>query len=248
MYDSAFHPDTGEKQLIIGRMSAQVPMNMTITGLMMTFYRTTPAVVFWQWINQSFNAIVNYTNRSGDVQISTKKLAQAYVSATSAALLVALGLNAAVKKMPPLVGRFVPFFAVAAGNCVNIPLMRQRELLHGIPVYDKNGNQLGESKIAARHAIIMTIVSRIGMATPGMGIPPFIMERLEKKAFMKRMPWLASPVQIGLVGLCLVVATPLCCAIFPQTSSLSVSSLELELQEAIGKKGDISTVSFNKGL
>lgn len=249
IYDSAFHPDTGEKMLLIGRMSAQVPMNMTITGCMLTFYRTTPAVVFWQWVNQSFNAIVNYTNRSGDAPISVNQLGAAYVSATTGAVVTALGLKSLTKHLPAIISRFVPFAAVAAANCINIPFMRQRELKYGIPVTDEEGNRLGESASAAQQAIIQVVVSRIGMAVPAMAIPPVIMNALEKKAFMKRFPVLNAPVQVGLVGLCLVFATPLCCALFPQKSSMKLSRLEPELQERIRQSSPNTTmVYFNKGL
>ncbi|XP_061492188.1 sideroflexin-3 isoform X2 [Rhineura floridana] len=235
--------------ILIGRMSAQVPMNMTITGCMLTFYRTTPAVLFWQWVNQSFNAIVNYTNRSGDAPITVTQLGTAYVSATTGAVITALGLKSLTKHLPSIIGRFVPFAAVAAANCINIPLMRQRELKFGIPVTDENGNRLGESKAAAQQAIVQVVVSRIGMAAPAMAIPPVIMNALEKRAFLKRYPWLNAPLQVGLVGLCLVFATPLCCALFPQKSSMMVSRLEPEVQAVIRENNsDIQVVYFNKGL
>ena len=49
--------------------------------------------------------------------------------------------------MPPLIGRFVPFVAVAVANAINIPLMRQRELRYGIPVVDEEDKRLGMSKV-----------------------------------------------------------------------------------------------------
>uniref|UniRef100_F6WXZ7 Sidoreflexin n=1 Tax=Ornithorhynchus anatinus TaxID=9258 RepID=F6WXZ7_ORNAN len=249
IYDSAFHPDTGEKMVLIGRMSAQVPMNMMITGCMLTFYRRTPTVLFWQWANQSFNAVVNYSNRSGDAPITVGQLGTAYVSATTGAVVTALGLKSLTQHLPSLVGRFVPFAAVAAANCINIPLMRQRELQVGIPVTDEKGHRLGESVTAAQHGIVQVVVSRIGMAVPAMAIPPVIMNALEKREFLKRRPWLSAPLQVGLVGLCLVFATPLCCALFPQRSSIGVSQLEPEVQAEIRKKNpDITVVYYNKGL
>uniref|UniRef100_A0A8I6AC71 Sideroflexin-3 n=1 Tax=Rattus norvegicus TaxID=10116 RepID=A0A8I6AC71_RAT len=216
VYDSAFHPDTGEKVVLIGRMSAQVPMNMTITGCMLTFYR---------------------------------QLGTAYVSATTGAVATALGLKSLTKHLPPLVGRFVPFAAVAAANCINIPLMRQRELQVGIPVTDEAGQRLGHSVTAAKQGIFQVVVSRIGMAIPAMAIPPVIMNTLEKKDFLKRRPWLGAPLQVGLVGFCLVFATPLCCALFPQRSSIHVTRLEPELRAQIqAQNPSIDVVYYNKGL
>lgn len=251
LYDSAFHPDTGEKMNIIGRMSAQVPMNMLITGGMMTFYKSTPAVIFWQWINQSFNALVNYTNRSGDAQLSNSHLLTSYACATGGALVTALGLNRLVRNASPIVGRLVPFAAVAAANCVNIPLMRSQELIEGTPVYDKNDNRIGVSQRAARDGIIQVTFSRIAMAAPGMVLVPFVMNRLERKGTLRRLPWMTLPIQVSLVGLCLTFATPLACAVFKQRAEIKYDNLEDEIKEKLKQKFGPEvpqTLWYNKGL
>lgn len=235
LYDSAYHCQTGEKLFILGRMSFQVPGNMLITGCMMTFYKTTPAVIFWQTANQSFNSLVNYTNRNASVGVSTQQLGMAYVGATSASVLTALAFNKAIASRPALaagiVGRLVPMVAVAAANCVNIPLMRQQEIKNGITIELEDGTPVGQSSNAAVAAVSQVIPSRVGMAAPAMFIPPVIMSRLEKTATFIKNPWMKAPATVLLTGLCLTFSTPLCCALFPQKATIHLKDLEPHLQK-----------------
>ncbi|KAJ1422436.1 sideroflexin1like protein putative [Ochromonadaceae sp. CCMP2298] len=235
LYDSAFHPQTGERVFIFGRMSFQVPGNMLITGFMLTFYKSTPAVIFWQVANQSFNAVVNYANRNASVGVSNEQLGTAYVGATTAGVLTALGFNKLIAASPSLsagiVGRLVPLIAVAAANCVNIPLMRQEEVKNGITVSTEDGQEVGPSTAAAVSALQQVIPSRIGMAIPGMFIPPVLMTKLEKTAMFIKNPWLKLPATLLLTGACLTFSTPLCCALFPQKAAIQLSELEPAMQK-----------------
>jgi hypothetical protein len=49
-----------------------------------------------------------------------------------------------------------------------------RELREGIAVTDENGKYIGKSQTAAKQAITQVILSRIGMAVPGMSTHSFI--------------------------------------------------------------------------
>ncbi|XP_013138048.1 PREDICTED: sideroflexin-1 isoform X2 [Papilio polytes] len=249
LYDSAFHPDTGEKMFVMGRMSAQAPMNTIITGGMITFYKTTPATVFWQWLNQTFNALVNYTNRSGDAPISTTQLLASYCAACGGALTTALFLNSKVKNMPPIFARLVPFAAVCGANFINIPMMRSNELLGGTPVFTPSGERIGESKRAAQLGIMLVCVSRVLMALPGMTLTPVLTNMATKRGVFRKYPWGVMPFQLVLVGACVTFATPLCCALFSQQATLQVQRLEPHLQEVVAKKHpEVTEVVFNKGL
>lgn len=89
---------------------------------------------------------------------------------------------------------------MAAANCVNIPLMRQNEIINGIEVKDENGNAVGKSRVAAVKGISQVVFSRIVMAAPGMLVLPFIMERVEKLPVYRTVKWLNAPFQTALVG------------------------------------------------
>lgn len=228
---------------------------MLITGGMLQWYKTTQAVVFWQWINQSFNACVNYTNRNAQSPVTTTQLGVAYVSATSSALVAAIGYKAWLsKRASPFFQRYVPFSAVAAANCVNIPLMRQDELINGVEVQDEAGTVIGKSRVAAAKGISQVVLSRITMAAPGMLLLPVLMERFERYPWFRSVSVLHGPFQTVVCGAFLIFMVPAACAIFPQRAALStevIKRLEPEFYKDMHEKtkGNIpAEVYFNKGL
>lgn len=56
------------------------------------------------------------------------------------------------------------------------------------------------------------------------------MEWVEKKGVIRRYPWLPAPMQLLLCGVFLTFATPMCCALFPQTYPISLEKLESDIQ------------------
>nr|XP_032620747.1 sideroflexin-5 isoform X2 [Chelonoidis abingdonii] len=245
------HPDTNEKIFMPFRMSGYIPFGTPIVVGLLLPNQTLASTVFWQWLNQSHNACVNYANRNATKPSPTSKFIQGYLGAVISAVSIAVGLNVLVQranKFTPatrlLIQRFVPFPAVASANICNVVLMRHTELKEGIDVLDSNGNMVGSSRIAAKHALIETALTRVVLPMPILVLPPMIMSIMEKTSLLRSRPRMVLPVQ-GLVCLAAFgLALPLAISLFPQMSEIETSRLEPEIAMATTSK----TVVYNKGL
>ncbi|OTF82664.1 sideroflexin-3-like protein, partial [Euroglyphus maynei] len=115
----------------------------------------------------------------------------------------------------------------------------------------------------AKEAISQVVLSRVLMAAPGMGmfffiffensfnpihsykvIPPIIMNMMEKRGVLRRMPWISAPAQVLMCGLSLTFATPLCCALFPQRKSVPIERLEDDIQEYVRKTNNLCKIAY----
>jgi hypothetical protein len=99
---------------------------------------------------------------------------QAYVGATTTSVGLAVGLNSIVprlKRLSPsakgLLGRFVPFVAVASAGVINVSLMRWKEIREGTEIYPPSSpenpkpDSLGKSPTAGALAVGQTAASRV---------------------------------------------------------------------------------------
>ncbi|XP_075922006.1 sideroflexin-5 isoform X3 [Petromyzon marinus] len=245
------HPDTGEKIFMPFRMSGYVPFGTPIVVGLLLPNQTLATTVFWQWLNQSHNACVNYANRNASKPTPTARFVQGYLGAVCSAVALAVGLNVFIKRASGfspatrlLIQRLIPFPAVATANVCNVLLMRHNELQEGVDVVDEHGRVVGTSRTAAKHALAETAVTRIVLPMPILVLPPLIMAMLERTALLRAWPRLALPLQTLVCTATFAAALPLAIAIFPQYSQIDVSLLEPEIQASTTDK----ILTYNKGL
>ena len=94
---SSLHPDTGDTIPQPFRMSGYVPYNGPVCVAMVAS-TSTPALLFWSWVNQSQNALVNYFNRNASSEMDNATLLKSYTAAVTSALTVAFGLATFIKR------------------------------------------------------------------------------------------------------------------------------------------------------
>lgn len=224
--------------------------------------KQTTGTLLWQIANQSLNVAINHANANKSEPLSTSQIATSYFLAVGAASSVALGLNAVVprlKNVKPntriLLGRLVPFAAVASAGVLNVFLMRGEEIRRGIDVFpvlseedkEKGAKEqsLGKSKKAATIAVGETAASRILNSSPIMVVPALALLRLQKTQWLKRSPRLVLPVNLGLILGTSLAVLPFALGVFPQRETVHESKLEPEFQ---GKGGKNGMVIFNRGI
>jgi hypothetical protein len=152
--DATLHPDTGTPVFLPLRMSAFIFSNLLVTAGMLQPGLTTRGVLAWQITNQTLNVCINSANANKSSPLSHGQLFTSFLLAVSASCGVALGLGRAVEKLnvadivdgrkvgrgvspglKMILGRLVPFAAVATAGIVNVGLMRGGEVASGIDVF-----------------------------------------------------------------------------------------------------------------
>mmetsp|Transcript_12876 Transcript_12876/g.17325 ORF Transcript_12876/g.17325 Transcript_12876/m.17325 type:complete len:233 (-) Transcript_12876:178-876(-) len=213
--------------------------------------------IFWQWINQTYNAALNYENRNASSTYTTEDIAISYCVATSSAIAVALGIRKAVEKQARQLkgGKLVmlnsvsSFVACALSGFLNAYFMRQTEIKKGIDVFDKyTGENLGKSKVCAEKAVLQTSISRIALVLT-IFVPPIALVGLEKVQLMPKNRALKLSVELSLLCLELYFAVPLGLSMYSRQGNIGANELEPEFGNLKNSRGNLVTeFVFNKGL
>ncbi|KAL9188671.1 hypothetical protein ACHAXT_007049 [Thalassiosira profunda] len=256
---AALHPDTGDTIPHPFRMSGYVPFNGPICVAMVAS-QSTSALLFWSWVNQSQNALVNYYNRNASSEMTNETLMKSYAAAVGSALTVAFGLATFIqRRYSPAQAknllRWVAFPSAVVASSLNCYIVRSPEIDTGVPLVNSDGEDVlpsETSKIAAERGVNSTTVSRALLQAPVYFLPPFLMGAiLPLKNYILKSPAMRVPMTTYLLLVCFGIGLPASVAIFPQMGEIKVEEAEEKYHNLQNKKEDgtpYRVLYYNKGL
>lgn len=254
--EACVHGPTNTVIFPLFRMCAFVPANYLIVPFMMapSTVSSVPRTVFAHWLNQSYNASVNYSNRAGD-KSDMNLLMQAYATAVTVSVSGALVATSVMKRITAsgqggmkmtLVRAFLPMSAVAASGIANVMLMRKDELTEGVNVRDEEGVVRGKSVVAGRIGLSECAAARVLWNIPSMTLPPLLAPMLARTAMFSANPALA---ELLLIYAGVAVGVPPAIAYFPSIETVAAADLEEQFRDLTYPDGtQVKTLKFNKGV
>ena len=256
---SALHPDTGDTIPHPFRMSGYVPFNGPVCVAMVAS-QSRLALMFWGWVNQSQNALVNYYNRNASSEMSNETLMISYSAAVTTALGVAFGLSTLVQhRYSPAQAknmmRFVSFPSAVVASSINCYVVRSPEIDTGITLVNANGDDVlpnERSMIAAERGVNSTVFSRALLQAPVYFLPPLMMGAIPllKNAVMRN-PMIRVPMTTYLLCVCFGIGLPASIAIFPQMGEIKVKEAEEKYHNLLDNQNGgkpYKVLYYNKGL
>ena len=249
---SILHPDTGKPIPCIFRMSWFVPANLPLVFGLICTRQTWLNIIFWQWINQTYNAGWNFSNRNASAPFTNKDLGIAYGAAVGSSVSVACFARYISNKLfkvtgsltkQRLVNACVSTAAMSVAGFLNLFFIRQNELTNGIDVQNEKGETIGKSKLAAKKAVVSSAATRSILPTPQILIIPGLYAILEGLKMMPKSRFGMIGTDLMICSVTLVIALPLAIAAFTQNMQMPKKDVEKEIADKT-----IDSIYFNKGL
>mmetsp|Transcript_3833 Transcript_3833/g.3574 ORF Transcript_3833/g.3574 Transcript_3833/m.3574 type:complete len:294 (-) Transcript_3833:119-1000(-) len=195
--DSSYHPDTGEIVPRMLRLCSYAPASIPVMFGMLLSQPTTFNIILWQWLNQTYSAGVNYSNRNASSTLTTKDISTAYVAAVSTSVGIGLGvkalLNPIAKKLHGpskiFINVLISLSAIGSAGFLNLLIMRSKEIQNGISLIDHEGNDRGKSRIIGKSAVVNTALTRFLMPVPPILSSTLVFYYMEKKSLNPKNKW-----------------------------------------------------------
>jgi len=213
--------------------------------------------VFYQWLNQTYNAGMNYGNRNASSQQTTGDILFGYSAAVTSSISISLMLrkfSAGITKNMKggtlvLANSIINYIAVASAGFLNSYCMRMGEMSRGIKIQDEFGEEMGISKKCAEKAVLQTSLSRMILSAPTFIIPGVSMFVLDSLGLIPKSKGPRTVLELVVISGALYLALPVSVSLFPPRGEINANEIEPEFAQRTNSKGQlIQRYYYNKGL